>query len=78
MAEEINKIAKGQQGGNHYQSFKIQPLEYCYHNNIPSIESSVIKYVSRHKFKNGAEDLKKAIHLLQTLLELEYSENDSN
>jgi len=32
----------------------------------------VVKYVSRHRNKNGAEDIKKAIHFLNLLLEIEY------
>lgn len=64
--------------GNHYKGFKIQPIEFCYHNGIPAIEASVIKYVVRHRNKNGKLDIKKAIHLLNILLELEYDEKDSS
>ena len=64
--------------GNHYKGLKIQPIEFCYHNGIPSIEASVIKYVVRHRNKNGKLDIKKAIHLLNILLELEYAEKDSS
>jgi hypothetical protein len=63
-------------GGDHYSKLKIQPVEYCYHNNIPAIEAGVIKYVTRHKEKGGAQDIHKAIHLLEILLKLEYS-NDN-
>ena len=58
--------------GDHYKSLVIQPVEYCFYNNTPSIESSVIKYVTRHRFKGGKKDIKKAIHNLEMLLELEY------
>jgi hypothetical protein len=51
---------------------KIQPIEYCYKNNLGAIESAVIKYVTRHNFKGGQEDIEKAIHLLYILLEFEY------
>jgi len=47
----------------------IQPLEYCIANNIPFVEGNVIKYVSRHRKKGGKEDIKKAIHMLEVLLE---------
>ena len=50
---------------------KIQPLEYCHANNIGKIEGDVISYVSRWRNKNGIEDLKKAVHELQILIELE-------
>jgi len=61
-----------QVGGMHYKDMPIQPVEYCYHNEIPALEASVIKYVTRHKLKNGKVDLEKAIHCLQLLIELEY------
>lgn len=61
-----------QVAGDHYKKMKIQPIEFSYHNKIPAIESHIIKYVCRHTFKNGKEDLNKAIHLLEILKELEY------
>ena len=63
-----------QEGGDHYKNYPIQPIEFVYKNNIPAIEASVIKYVVRHKDKNGKKDLEKAIHILRILIELEYSE----
>lgn len=63
-----------QEGGNHYKHFAIQPVEFCHKNRIGFIESSVIKYVSRHQNKNGKQDLLKAIHFLELLIELEYPE----
>ena len=58
-------------GGQHYQT-KIQPIDYILENQLGFIEGNVIKYVSRHRHKNGAEDIKKAIHYLEILLEKEY------
>lgn len=58
-------------GGNHYKTMKIQPFEYCMENSLNWAQSSVIKYVSRYKFKNGLEDLRKAIHVLEMLIEYE-------
>lgn len=60
-----------QVGGNHYKKYKIQPVAYCHANNIPFIEGSVIKYVTRWRDKGGIKDLKKAIHNLELLIELE-------
>jgi hypothetical protein len=71
--ENMSDPFKKQVAGNHYKKYPIQPIEFCYKNNIPFIESSVIKYVVRHKDKNGADDILKAIHLLEMLLELEYA-----
>ena len=61
-------------GGQHYQT-KIQPIDYIFENQLGFIEGNVIKYVSRHRHKNGAEDIKKAIHYLEILLEKEYEHN---
>lgn len=60
-----------QEGGNHYKGYPIQPIEYIHANNIPFAEGSVIKYVTRWRDKNGIADLKKAIHFLELLIELE-------
>ena len=62
-----------QVGGSHYK-LAIQPVEYIYKNNLGFLEENVIKYVTRHKSKNGAEDLKKARHYIDMLLAMEYSE----
>ncbi len=51
----------------------IQPVEYIHRNRIPFIEGCVIKYVSRWRQKGGIEDIKKAQHFLELLLELEDS-----
>lgn len=60
-----------QEGGSHYRTMKIQPVEYIHANGIPFIEGAVIKYVSRWRAKNGVEDLKKARHFIDLLIELE-------
>lgn len=63
-----------QEGGTHYVSLPIQPVEFIYKNKIGFLEGNVIKYVVRHKAKNGKEDLLKARHYIDMLLELEYEE----
>lgn len=60
-----------QEGGAHYKDMKIQPVEFIHGNGIPFIEGCVIKYVSRWRKKGGVEDLKKARHFLDLLIELE-------
>lgn len=60
-----------QEGGSHYKSLPIQPVEYIHANKIGYFEGCVIKYVTRWKTKNGIEDLKKAKHFIELLLELE-------
>lgn len=63
-----------QVGGGHYKDLKIQPVEYIHANGLPFIEGCVVKYVTRHRSKNGKADIEKAIHFLQILLELEYGD----
>lgn len=55
--------------GNHYIGKNIQPWDYILANNIPYLEGNVIKYVTRHREKRGKDDIQKAIHYLEKLLE---------
>ena len=63
-----------QVGGSHYKDLKIQPIEYIHANGFDFLTSNVIKYASRHKNKNGAQDIRKAIHYCQLILKLDYGE----
>lgn len=60
-----------QVGGNHYVTKGIQPVEYIHANNLGFCEGNVVKYVTRWKDKNGVADLRKAIHYIELLIELE-------
>lgn len=71
----VNSAFEKQISGRHYKDLPIQPIEYCQKNNLNYCESNVIKYVTRHKHKNGKEDLLKAIHNLELLIEMEYGES---
>lgn len=66
-----NNVLETQVGGNHYKSKAIQPVEYIHANNIGYFEGNVIKYVTRWRDKNGIQDLEKAIHYLELLIDLE-------
>lgn len=80
MIKDINEIINDeyadaldkQVGGNHYQNFMIQPVEFIVKNDISFLEGNVIKYVCRHREKNGVEDLNKAIHYLELAKDLYY------
>lgn len=61
-----------QVGGEHYKKYKIQPFTFCRVNNVPAAESEVITHVMRHKDKMGREDLEKAKHLIDLILESDY------
>ena len=68
------ELATSQQvGGDHYTRLAIQQAEYNPRNGLGFCEACVVKYVSRHKHKNGRQDIEKAIHFLNLLLEIEYS-----
>jgi hypothetical protein len=67
-----------QVGGSHYKDMVIQPAEYCEYNNIPALESAVIKYVSRHQSKNGVQDLEKAKDLINMIIEMRYEPTGLN
>jgi Protein of unknwon function (DUF3310) len=68
-----NALAK-QVGGGHYKEFGIQPVEYIHANNLSFLEGNVVKYITRHKSKNGIEDIKKVIHYCELIIELEYNQ----
>jgi hypothetical protein len=56
-------------GGDHYKNMTLQPIEYIIKNNLNFCEGNVVKYITRYKDKNGIEDLKKARHYLDILIE---------
>lgn len=63
-----------QVGGEHYKAMVIQPIEFITKNGLGFCEGNAVKYVCRHRQKNGAEDIRKAIHYLELLLQLEYGQ----
>jgi hypothetical protein len=60
-----------QESGNHYKDKGIQPIIYIHANNLGFCEGNVVKYVTRWRDKGGEADLRKAIHYLELLIELE-------
>ena len=72
-APSLDPLAS-QVGGSHYKDYAIQPVEFITANKLPFLEGCVIKRVCRHRAKNGAEDIRKAIHELQLILKLQYGE----
>ena len=71
VVEARAKSNNSQIGGNHYKKNKIQTWDFIHESGICFIAGNVIKYVVRYKDKNGLEDLKKARHYLDKLIELE-------
>jgi len=64
--------ALGEQvGGDHYKGRAIQPIQYIHANGLGFCEGNVVKYITRWREKNGVADLRKAIHYIELLIELE-------
>jgi len=61
-----------QEGGNHYKSMAIQPMEFALKNGLDYAQANVVKYVCRHAAKNGKQDLLKAIHNIELMIEHYY------
>jgi hypothetical protein len=62
-----------QVGGDHYSKLAIQPMQYSMANKLDACQHTIIKYVTRFRDKNGIEDLKKAKHAIDMLIEMERS-----
>lgn len=58
-----------QVGGNHYSKYKIQPVECIQHLGLDFLRGNILKYLVRFQDKNGLEDIKKAKHYAEMLLE---------
>ena len=65
------KATDTQVGGNHYTKLAIQPMRYSMENGLDALQHTVIKYVTRFRDKNGIEDLEKAKHCIDMLIEFE-------
>lgn len=63
-------------GGEHYKDFAIQPVEYSMRNRLDHCQSNVVKYITRFRDKGGLEDLKKARHYIDLLIQFEYGSDD--
>lgn len=64
----VKEPTQKQVGGDHYASQKIQPIDYIQANDIGFEEGNIVKYITRHKLKNGKEDVEKALHYCELLL----------
>ena len=63
-----------QVGGNHYQTMKIQPAEFVNKNKMLFAEGNAIKYICRHINKGGKQDLEKAKHYIDMIIERDYGD----
>ena len=67
-------VWKKQIGGNHYKKYKLQPSQFVTENKLLYPEGCVIKYVIRHQDKGGKQDLEKAKHMIDMIIERDYED----
>ena len=65
---------KKQIGGSHYSKFKVQPSKFINDNKLLFAEGNAIKYICRHAYKGGKQDLLKAKHYIDMIIERDYEE----
>ena len=63
---------KKQVGGSHYKDMIIQPAEFINKNKLLFAEGNAIKYICRHQSKGKLQDIEKAIHYLEMIIERDY------
>lgn len=70
------KPSEQQVGGDHYRQRSIQPWDIWQEYGMNAFEGAVLKYLLRWRSKGGVEDLKKARHTLDKLIEIEEGRRD--
>ena len=73
IEDMTSKVYNKQIGGTHYRKMKIQPSKFVIENKLLFPEGSVIKYICRHPYKDGKQDLEKAKHFIDMIIERDYS-----
>lgn len=74
--DEACTAACTQVGGDHYRQRSIQPWDVWAEYGMNAFEGAVLKYLLRWRDKGGVEDLKKARHTLDKLIEIEEAKGD--
>ena len=72
----MSKVWNKQHGGSHYQKYKIQPSKFVVENELLYPEGCAIKYIIRHRDKGKKQDLLKAIHFIEMIIERDYSKTE--
>lgn len=70
MIEMVPNANDVQIAGTHYKDKSIQPWDYIVANKLGYLEGNIVKYVSRWRDKGGIDDLRKARHYLDKLIEV--------
>ena len=71
----MNDPYEKQVGGDHYSKMKIQPAEFINKNKMLFAEGNAIKYICRHINKGGEQDLEKAKHYIDMIIERDYGDD---
>lgn len=66
-----------QVGGTHYQKTDIEPWEVIERGKLDFWEGNAVKYIMRHRYKNGLEDLRKAAHYIEYLIKREMAKDEN-
>lgn len=79
MSQFVQPKANDKQvAGNHYKKYgDFQPWDAVIAWNLGYLEGTALKYIARWKDKGGINDIKKAIHFLEKLVEV-HSESKSD
>ena len=72
-----SKVYNKQIGGSHYKSMAVQPSEFINKNKLLFAEGNAIKYICRHAHKGEVEDLEKAKHYIDMIIERDYGPQES-
>ena len=71
----MNDPYETQVGGNHYKDMKIQPSEFINKNKLQFAEGNAIKYIGRHASKGQEQDLEKAKHYIDMIIDRDYGDD---
>ena len=74
--EMVKKATDIQIGGDHYKKYPIQPIEFYQANNLSYLQGAAIDYLIRHADKGGKEDLEKAKHCIDMMIQFEYPDEE--
>ena len=67
-----SKVYNKQIGGSHYKDMAMQPSEFINKNKLLFAEGNAIKYICRHAHKGEVQDLEKAKHYIDMIIERDY------
>ena len=71
----MSDVYKKQIGGTHYKDMKIQPSQFINENKLLFAEGNAIKYICRHASKGEVQDLEKAKHYIDMIIERDYGDH---